>query len=477
MARQFFRSVFLLVLLNILVKPLWIFGVDRKMQVLLGYEAYGRYFSYLSFTVILNIVADMGLTVYVQRQIATHSILARKWLRNVVALKLLLSLVYIVLTMFLAYVLGFANGWWIPALIALQVSLSWLSFARSILSAQHRFTASSWFSVLDKLLLIIPGIALLYVFCPDCTRTVEEFIAAQLIAVLLALIPALLLVFRSAADNDPNENAVPLTGVLRQSLPFAVLVLLMFVHSRTDSVLLALLHGSSAQEAGIYASLYRFVDAANVLSYLVAGFLLSFWSKHLFQPDVIRDSLNKMFRIMMAAALLLVVVFFVYSRELQTLVYESPNDSTAQVMQWGILVLIPSFLIDLFGTLVTAHKKMGVFIRILVVCIFLNLTLNFIFIPQQQAWASALIAVGTQSVMALALMFVCSTQWKTRLTTASILRVGALLIGTATAALLLKTTNLSLSMQLVILTVIWIGFVFLLQLFSANWVLNWRREN
>lgn len=477
MARQFFRSVFLLVLLNLLVKPLWIFGVDRKMQVLLGYEAYGRYFSYLSFTVIFNILADMGLTVYVQRHIATHSVLVRKWLRNVVALKLLLTLLYVFVTMLCAYVLGLRNGLWIPALIALQLSISWLSFARSILSAQQRFTASSWFSIMDKLLLIIPGMALLYVFCPGCTRTVEEFILAQLITVVLTLIPALLLVFRSTTQADTDTNTVPLTEVLRQSLPFAVLVLLMFVHSRVDGVLLGLLNGSSVQEAGIYASLYRFVDAANVMSYLVAGFLLSFWSRHLLRPDAIHDSLNKMFRMMMAAALLPVVLFFVYSRELQALVYENPNDTTAYVMQWGILVLIPSFLIDLFGTLVTAHKKMGVFIFILIGCILLNVSLNAYFIPQYQAKASAWIAVGTQSVMALALMLVCYSQWKTRLTFASALRIGALLIGTTTAAFLLKTTELSFYLQLALVFLTWIVFVFLLQLFSPTWVLNWRREN
>jgi hypothetical protein len=44
-AVPFFKNLGRLLFLNGLVKPLWIFGVDRQMQNLVGFEAYGTYFS------------------------------------------------------------------------------------------------------------------------------------------------------------------------------------------------------------------------------------------------------------------------------------------------------------------------------------------------------------------------------------------------------------------------------------------------
>ena len=39
------RPVLLLIGLNIIIKPLWIVGIDRQVQLLEGPEVYGRFFA------------------------------------------------------------------------------------------------------------------------------------------------------------------------------------------------------------------------------------------------------------------------------------------------------------------------------------------------------------------------------------------------------------------------------------------------
>ena len=43
----FYSSLGLLVLLNAIIKPLWIFAIDRQVQNVVGTENYGVYFSLL----------------------------------------------------------------------------------------------------------------------------------------------------------------------------------------------------------------------------------------------------------------------------------------------------------------------------------------------------------------------------------------------------------------------------------------------
>ena len=55
---QFFKSVAWLIILNLVVKPVWIFYIDRKVQLIVGNEAYGTYFALFNFTFILSFIAD-----------------------------------------------------------------------------------------------------------------------------------------------------------------------------------------------------------------------------------------------------------------------------------------------------------------------------------------------------------------------------------------------------------------------------------
>ena len=59
MQKKFVSSLLLLLLLNVLVKPLWIFGIDLTVQNRVGAEAYGLYAAIFSFTMIFNIVLDL----------------------------------------------------------------------------------------------------------------------------------------------------------------------------------------------------------------------------------------------------------------------------------------------------------------------------------------------------------------------------------------------------------------------------------
>ncbi|MDR1761211.1 MAG: hypothetical protein LBR55_02050, partial [Bacteroidales bacterium] len=60
MKRTFIINLILLVFLNILVKPFWIFGIDRTVQNTVGAHDYGIYAALFSLSIILNIFLDMG---------------------------------------------------------------------------------------------------------------------------------------------------------------------------------------------------------------------------------------------------------------------------------------------------------------------------------------------------------------------------------------------------------------------------------
>ena len=72
MQKKFLSSLLLLLFLNVLIKPLWIFGIDLSVQNRVGAEEYGLYAAIFSFTLIFNIILDLGLTHYNNQAIARN---------------------------------------------------------------------------------------------------------------------------------------------------------------------------------------------------------------------------------------------------------------------------------------------------------------------------------------------------------------------------------------------------------------------
>ena len=67
---RFYSSLGLLVVLNLIIKPIWIFAIDRKVQLEVGQEEYGSYFALLNLSIILSFMLDLGFTNYFNRQAA-----------------------------------------------------------------------------------------------------------------------------------------------------------------------------------------------------------------------------------------------------------------------------------------------------------------------------------------------------------------------------------------------------------------------
>ena len=67
--------------------------------------------------------------------------------------------------------------------------------------------------------------------------------------------------------------------ILRMSYPFALLILLMSLFNRVDSVMLERLLENGKEEAGIYAQSFRIFDAASQFSLLFAALLLPMFSR------------------------------------------------------------------------------------------------------------------------------------------------------------------------------------------------------
>ncbi len=157
MKKEFFVNILLLILVNALVKPAYLFGVDRQVQVLVGTEAFGYYANLFNFTLILQFLNDFGLQPLMNRMAGQAPDRARSVFGEVIGLRLVLALVYLMVTLLFAW-LWFGQEMSSALLLRLavnQILISTILFLRGNISGLGLYKTDSFLSVLDRLILIL----------------------------------------------------------------------------------------------------------------------------------------------------------------------------------------------------------------------------------------------------------------------------------------------------------------------------------
>lgn len=411
MRKKFLTNLILLVFLNLLVKPFWIFGIDRTVQNTVGTIDYGFYWVVFNFAFLFSILLDAGITNFNNRNIAQNQHLLNKHFSRIVILKFLLGIIYVAVIFAVALIIGYRGDQLkLLAWVGLnQLLLSFILYLRSNISGLLMFRTDSLMSVIDKLLMIAICAALLWGGITSQPFRIEWFVYAQTVSYFVTLLIALGVVMKKAKFRKVTWNLPFILVILRQSFPFALLVLLMTVYNRVDAVFLErLLRGDLGEyQSGLYAQSFRILDAANQFAWLSAVLLLPIYSRLLKEKRPVEEMVRLPFSILVTFAVILAAGALFYSREIIGWLYSADSSVAAGVYgDWLkessliFTLLMFSFLgtctMYVFSTLLTANGELRWLNIIAAAGILVNFSLNLILIPGLMAWGSAIASLSTQ---------------------------------------------------------------------------------
>lgn len=404
MRRAFLINLLLLLALNLLVKPFYILGIDAGVQRAVGAEAYGGYAALLSLGFLLNIVLDLGLTNYSTRHVARHTHLMGKYLGGVAAVRMALLLAYAVLTVATGVALGYRGerlgmlGW----LVLNQGLVASILYLRSNIAGAQRFRWDSLISVLDRVLLIGGVGWLLWGRAAGPPFRIEWFVWAQTVSYAVTFLVALALVLRLSGPVSMAWRPAFSIVVVRQSFPFAVLILLMTFYYRIDTVMLERMLPDGALQAGIYYQGFRWFEALNMLGYLVAGLLLPMFSRMLQERADVTPLAGLAFRLILTASLAAAVFGSLHATNVMDLLYADHVAEAARVFALLIWCFAAVCTTYVFGTLLTAGGDLRLLNWMAAGGAVLNIALNALLIPRLQAEGAAWAALVTQVLTAAA---------------------------------------------------------------------------
>lgn len=411
MNREFLINIIFLLGVNLLVKPIYLFGIDRNVQNILPEGEYGLYAQILSLTYLFQILADFGIQNYNNRQIAQHRQLLTKYFPTLLSLKLILALLFAVAVFIAGYFLSYwqANPLVLGILILNQVLLSYLLFLRSNISGLGRYRWDSLLSILDKLVMILLLGSVLWLGIGRSAFRLEWFVLAQTLSFTISILLALVLLRRHLQRFRWQLKWQVLVVIFRQTYPYALVVLLMTLYTRIDMIMIGQMLDNGDQQADHYAAAYRLLDAANMFGYLFATLLLPMFARQLKLKAAIHDLVRMGIQFIWAGAIPLAFLSVAFAPEIMQALYPG-KAADPQILVWLMLSFLAMSGSYIYGTLLTANGDLMAMNRIFIIGIVVNVGLNYFLIPIHQAEGAAIATLVTQSFVFSAQVWLAKRQ-------------------------------------------------------------------
>lgn len=402
MQKKFITNLALLLVLNLLIKPFWILGIDRAVQNAVGPSEYGFYYALFNFSFLFNILLDFGITNFNNKNIAQNSHLLNKHLSSIIVLRFILAGFYILISAIAGILIGY-NMLQMKMLFLLcfnQVLISSILYLRSNIAGLHLFKTDSFLSVLDRMIMISICGMLLWSGMISKPFKIEWFIYAQTVSYLITILITLVIVIDRAKLKKLNTSRAFFLMILKKSYPYAILVLLMTFYNRIDTVMVERMLPDGNHQSGVYASAYRLLDSANMIAFLFAGLLLPMFSRMIKLTQPVEDLVRLAFCLLVIPAIAVAVTSYFHSSSIMGMLYKDHIDESSAIYRILMFCFIPISTSYIFGTLLTSNGNMKELNIMACIGMVVNIGLNVLLIPHYKALGSAFSSLSTQIIMA-----------------------------------------------------------------------------
>ncbi len=395
--RSFIKNIAVLMAVNLLVKPAYIFLIDAQVQSRVGENEYGLFFSIFNYCMLFQVILDPGIFNYNSQLIAKSPNDVSSHFSKIAGAKILLVAIYAVLVFAFSWPIGFGERHYslLPGIMCIFILISFSQYLRSHFAALGQYHYEAWYSGLDKFLMVLIIGFMLYI---NRAINIELFILGQIAALVLACL-CFIFLLKGRIQLSVQFSIKELKVIIKKTLPYAFVLLFMTLFTRMDGLMLERLLDDSAYSAGVYARAYRLLDAANMTGILFAGLMLPMFAQLMNDTDRLSSLVEEATRMLFYIALLVCLCCWYYSDEIMDLVYGQNTQEHYTVFKYLMTGFFAMSLANVFGCLFLASEKLKELNRLFVFGIFLNFSLNMLLIPRYGAIGAALTTIATQYVV------------------------------------------------------------------------------
>jgi len=370
----------------------------------LGDVKFGELYFAITFAALIGFPLEFGFNQQIVRDVAQAPEKARSYLTNAIALKLAMWCVLCMLSLFLAWALGYGEEQRtlvvICALVLLGTSIS--STFGALHNAMQRTVFPALGTVIEKGLAAVVGILLLRGGANVVAMAWVLFASAIANAVWQAIW------FFRIEGRGGSLNWAVARSLLRTAIPFLMYGVLGVIYYRIDTVLLSLM--TNAETVGWYGAGYRLFDTLVFLPNIVVMAIMypNFAKYSATSEQQLRVAIEKTVNFLLVCALPIATGLFVAAPAIIGFLYHRteflPAVPSLQALAPGIVFL---YINTACTTILMSTKQERKITVLAAIALVFNLGLNLLLIPVYKHVGAAITTSLTELLLlCLSLMLI-----------------------------------------------------------------------
>lgn len=359
----------------------------------LGDVGLGKYSFAFAFIGIFIAISNLGINVYVFREIAKDKLKAKKLVDNFLSLRVFMVIVlYVIITII---------SWKIPktreimSLLLLVMIHELFGTLNNIITIVYQAYEKNEFSVYS--IIVEKSLALSFgAYVLITGYGLNTLLLALVIAKAISFIFYYTICYKKFVKISLGMDFRLWKMLIKDSIPFGLTKAFGIVNHEVDKVLLTMM--KSYAITGLYSAAAKLVDAITLIPTIIVLATFPVMSRfyHTNLQDFSKLLYKKSMYYTISIALPITVGVSLLAQRLILFIYKgSVTDSwvVLQIMSWSLIFIFINYIM---GYLLNSINKQHLFTISTGVCLLANVILNFLLIPRFGYTGTAIVAVTTQ---------------------------------------------------------------------------------
>lgn len=358
----------------------------------LGAEGFGILSFALAFTGIFGVFSDLGLSTLTVREVARDKSLASKYLGNIAVMKIFLVIITFSLIALTINLLGYPEQTIkVVYLVALSnIFSAFTSMFNSVFRAYEKMEYQSVGHILSSILMLSGAL-----FAISQGFSVVEFASIYFLVSAVVLGYSFVISIWKFTKPKIEFDWRFLKPTIKEALPFFLSAVFSVIAFRIDIVMLSMMKGDMV--VGWYSAAYRLMEALMFIPATFVGSIYPVLSNfYVSSQESLKIAYQKSFKYLSIVGLPIAVGTTLLADKIILIVYKSGfvhSIIALQVLVWTIPII---FLTYMFGTMLASIDRQDLTLKILLLCMSLNVVINLMLIPRYSYVGASIATVITE---------------------------------------------------------------------------------
>ena len=370
-----------------------------------GDVAFGKYSFALAFTALFAVLMDLGFNQLTIREVARDKTLAKKYMGNILIIKLFLSLIFFALifaavnlmqypadTKTIVYIFG-----------AYTVLSSFGGLFRAVFHAFEKMEYESLLTIIQQVIVVSIGLTLLFLGY-NLIQVVSVFLLGGVINVVFSLIVT---VKKFVKPEFEVDFAFWKTSIIN-AIPFGLTAIFVIIYVRIDTVMLSMMVGDAP--VGWYNAAVTLILGLTFIPGVFLGAVFPVFSRfYTSSIDSLKNAYEKAFKYLFIILFPIAVGTTLLADKFILVIYGEQFIHSIIALQILIWWNVLGALNWLLGTVLLSINKQKLFAVSTGIGAILNVVLNLFLIPIMSYVGASITTIITEIILFVLLFYFVST--------------------------------------------------------------------